>query len=341
MSRASASGSISSAKRLLRWGVVALILVTVLVIAVLELPSLREPTPPPETSPPPQESLEITESVSLTVPDVVQMPPHSFNAQPGTSYLFNYDISTVKPEGTPGTAMYLGVNLACGSTDDGTTRSMGGTQNLITGEPTTLSNQFLLTVDSEEEQSCRVVLSSPNGNAAAVGATIEIDVSWSMEPIQGAVEEFNPDLRLPLVVDPGNREVVLKEKVPLVDVSAMELQGTLQLTSCTIVNGSREGGETMCQAESTNPQGSSFDVEVQARIFGPNGRPCEAKALLDVAEHVDRHTHHQVLHLETEADIIEEPCGTEVEVVVTVDNVGPAPLVVHSNGSSLVLLMEE
>lgn len=335
----SASRPPASRKRWLPWGGVALILIVAVVIAVLLLPPRREPVPPPETTPSPQEPLEISETASLTVPETIKMSPHSFKARPGVNYLLSYDISTVKPEGTPGSAMYLGVNLACGTSDNGTSRSVGGTQNLITGELVELSNQFLLTVESQVEQSCRVILSSPNGNAAAVGSTIDIDVSWSVEPIQGDVKEFDSDLRLPLVVGPDGRAVVFKEKVPLAGVSSAELQGTLQLTSCTIVNGSREGGETMCRAESTDPRGSSFDVEVEARILGQNGRPCESKDLMDAAAHVDRHTHHQVLHLETKANAIEDPCGTEVEVVVTVDNAGPAPLVVHGNGSSLVVLM--
>jgi len=327
-------------KRWLLWGGGALLLAVALVVAVLQLPPWYEPTPPPETSSPPQEPLKIDESASLTVPETIQMSPHSFEAHPGTTYLLSFDISTVKPEGTPGTAMYLGVNLACGAADGGTSRSVGGTQNLITGEPITLSNQLLLTVDSEEEQHCRVVLSSPNENAAAVGATVDIDVSWSMEPLQGDAEEFDPDLRLPLVVDPGKRAIAFKEEVPLAGVSAVELQGTLQLTSCTIVNGSSEGGEPMCRAEHTDDRGSSFDVEVQARILGPDGRPCGTENLMDATAHVDRHTHHQVLHLETKSDSIKDPCGMEVEVVVTVDNAGPAPLVVHGNGSSLVVLMD-
>lgn len=102
----------------------------------------------------------------------------------------------------------------------------------------------------------------------------------------------------------------------------------------------------MCKAEHTDDRGSTFDVEVQARILGQDGllgqdgRPCGAENLMDATAHVDRHTHHQVLHLETKSDSIEDPCGTEVEVVVTVDNTGPAPLVVHGNGSSLVVLTD-
>lgn len=338
MSRTSTSAT--TKKSWLLWGGGALLLAVALVVAVLQLPLWHEPTPPPDTSQPPQEPLKVDELASLTVPGTARTSPHSFKAHPGTTYLLSFDISTVKPEGTPGTAMYLAVNLACGTADGGTSRSVGGTQNLITGEAVTLSNQFLLTVDSEEEQVCRVALSSPNESAAAVGATVDIDVSWSMEPLQGDAEEFDPELRLPLVVDPGERAIAFKEEVPLAGVSAVELKGTLQLTSCTIVNGSREGGEPMCKAEHTDDRGSSFDVEVQARILGPDGRPCGAENLMDATAHVDRHTHHQLLHLETEADAIEDPCGTEVEVVVTVDNTGPAPLVIHGNGSSLVVLMD-
>lgn len=322
------------------WGGGAILLAIALAAAVLQLSPWYDPTPPPEASPSSQEPLEVDDSASLTVPETIEMPPHSFKAHPGVMYLLSFDISTVKPEGTPGAAMYLGVNLACGATGGGTTRSIGGTQNLTTGKPIILSNQFLLTVGSEEELYCRVVLSSPNENAAAVGATVDIDVSWSMEPLQGSAEEFNPDLRLPLVVDPDERAIVFKEEVPLSGVSAAELQGTLQLTSCTIVNGSSEGGAPMCKAEHTDDRGSSFDVEVQARILGPDGRPCGKESLMEATAHLDRHTHHQMLHLETKSDSIKDPCGTEVEVVVTVDNAGPAPLVVHGSGSSLLVLMD-
>src|SRR5699024_10037055 len=160
------------------------------------------PLPPRSSSPPGArtssdstglpggQSMVVETSERLTVPEPLRLEPRTFTAHAGQSYLLKFEIATVKPEGSPGAAMYFGANLACGSSSTGTTRSIGGTQNLVTGERVTLSNQFILSVDATENQACRVVLSSPNESAAAVGTTVDVDVRWTMTSVPENAHEL-------------------------------------------------------------------------------------------------------------------------------------------------------
>lgn len=331
----------SSIRRLLLIFGVALGTVALVVGALIYLPSPAPRPPSPTESPSPtddseEQSMEVEASTSLTVPEIVRMEPRTFTAYAGTMYLLKFEISTVKPEGSPGTAMYFGVNLACGGEAGGTTRSIGGTQNLITDEAVTLSNQFLLSVDSTELQSCRVVLSSPNEDAAAAGTTVEVDVRWSMTAVSDGARELDPEKRLPLVVDPGESRIVFREAVPGPAGETLSLIGTLHLTTCTMVNGSREGGEVLCDEESIDSGGSSFDVEARARLLGLDGVACDGTDTSSEDAHVGRRVHHQMLPLGQRVDIPESTCGDSVELLVVVENQGPAPLVVHGVSSSYI-----
>lgn len=313
-----------------------------LVVGVLNILQPPAPTPPSrtestsQTNGPGEQSTEVETSTKLTVPETVRMESHEFTAYAGATYLLEFEVSTAKPEGSPGTAMYFGVNLACGGEAGGTTRSIGGTQNLVTGESVTLSNQFLLRSGDTELQSCRMVLSSPNEDAAARGTTVEVDVRWSVTAVAEDARELDTKKRLPLVVDPGESKTVFRETVPEPEGKALQLIGTLHLTTCTMVNGSTEGGEALCDEESVNSNGSSFGVQTRARLLGQDGEACDDVEMPLEEAHVGRHVHHQLLRLEQRVDIPESSCGNSVELLVVVENQGPAPLVVHGKSSSYI-----
>lgn len=335
----------SSRRAWLLIGAIAVALIVGLGV-IVGYPS-NDPDPsPPSTSPPTtgQEprGVEVRDEASLTVPQTLRSANGSFDTVQGQKYLLRFEVSTMKPEGSAGAAMYLGVSLNCVGEGGGRTRSIGGTQNLVTGEPTTLSNQFVL-VGGGEAQSCNVSMSAPYDEVAAAGVTIEADVRWSAQPIDPSSFEISAEERLPTEVPVGGRELAFTRTIDLDEVRGRSVNvfGTLHLTACTGVNGSREDGKTWCDATTADSGGSEVDLVLRADLLDAEGRPCGEVAVQADALHIDRFTHHRLTTFSHEAVVPEDACGVSLRFSLTVATQGPAPVVVHSSASSFVVVNGE
>ena len=322
--------------------------IAVLILLIIVFGSVRHS--PPESSQQPiypperrEAPLTVEQSVSLTVPDNVRTETHSFYVQAGRSYLLSFTVSTVKPRGTPGTAMYLGISLGCTGGGDREVRSVSGTQNILDDEPVRLSNQFLMTATQSGQRSCNVQVSSPNESAAAVGATVDVDVKWEQTPVGEDAQALAAGDRLPAVVQAGERRAAFRGTIDIANARNKELWliSTLHLTTCTIVNGSREGGEPMCIESEIDSEGSSVDVDLRANVLDENGGRCDSLEVFEDSLHIDRKTHHQLLSLSRKEHLPAELCGETLEFVLAVDNGGPAPLVVHGGSSSFIFVLED
>lgn len=282
------------------------------------------------------------ETVTLSVPGSVRTESTSFPVREGTSYLLSFEIQAIKPDASPGAAMYLGVTLACSGGEEGEAHSIGGTQNLLDGESATLTNHFLLTAQKDGIRSCNVLVSSPYEHVAAVGTEIDINVIWSQAPAGQSAMELDSAQRLPVVIPAGDTEVAFTGTVELDGLEGTSLQvlSTLHLTTCTIVNGSREGGEPMCLESDTDPAGSTFDAELTAYLVDPQGTSCERLESFGERAHVDRKTHHMLMSLDKQSRLPRTLCGERAQFELVVHNAGPAPLVVHGGASSFIILTE-
>lgn len=323
-------------------GVLAVVLVFVVSVVLVNLPSGEEPTPPagPTTSEaaPGEEPLEVSTSTTLTVPDTQRLEPQSFDADEGATYLLQFEASTTKPADSPGDAMYFGASLACGGPDDGTLRSVGGTQNVRTGETVTIRNQFLLTIETPGRHLCRVSLNSPNEDAAAEGTTAEITSAWSATEIEAPAFEARADERLPRTADAEERVRAFRQEIDLDDVPGrrLDLSSTLHLTTCTGINGSREDGKAWCDEETVDLEGSSLEVSYRADVLDTAGEVCESRELATTQARIVRYTHHRVMHQELEMREPLSDCGERVALDVVVENHGPAPVVIHRSNSTLL-----
>lgn len=304
-------------------------------------PAPQDPSSPTSSETTPHEGAAASEKVSLTVPETVRTSAESFPVAAGERYLLRFDVSTVKPAGSPGSAMYFGVSLSCAGPDGVDSQSIGGTQNILPGEPVTLSNQFLYSVSGGGERTCRVAVSSPHQGAAATGTTVEVEVDWSATSVDDSALAPDSSELLPRVIPPGERAPAFVQEVELARLGREEIKvlGTVHVTTCTIVNGSREGdGEHLCVEAETDGRGSAYDVELRVDVIGPDVSACAIVDLLRDERHVDRRTHHQMLSLDRRAELPATSCGDTVRIQLTVDNSGPAPLVVHGMSSSLLVL---
>lgn len=288
----------------------------------------------------PDTPLVVQERSRLTVPYTENMKSQKFDAKSGRWYLLKFEATTSKPEGSPGDAMYFGAGLACGGPDGGTMRSIGGTQNVRTGETVTIRNQFLLEIEESGTHSCRLSLNSPNADAAAKETSVEVISQWSATRLEAPAFEAEGSKRLPRIINPGERAAAFRFTVNLADVPSrrLDLLSTLHLTTCTGTNGSREDGKTWCLGDDVDLEGSSLRVEYREDVLGADGKVCETRMLSARPIEIVRYTHHQVLSFEQNPDEPLDACGETVRYVVAVENDGPAPVLVHRSNSTLLLL---
>lgn len=294
------------------------------------------PTPPPAPVPP----VSVLDEAALTVPQELRAAHGSFFLEAGESYLVRFETSTVKPPEEPGLGMYLGITFGCSGADGGVSEWIGGTENLLPGEPATYRNQLLLSPDEDEVVTCSVRANAPYDDVASTGATVDLDIRWRVTRAEGAAVSTPAPARLPLTVDAGTRAVAFSQEIPLDDLAEprVRMLSSLHVTTCTVVNGSREAGRTWCGPEDLHEAGSAVGIQLRLDVLGADGEVCGRIAVADTSESVTLERHHRLLALEETAEVPASVCGERLRAAVVVENRGPASLVVHAANSSLITL---
>lgn len=303
----------------------------------------EEPSAAPVTPPPfPVAPVSTVDDATLTVPEETRFAQNTFWAEAGAAYVVTMELESMKPEGSGGRSMYLGVTLSCSPQNGGPGISVGGTQNMLTGEETSYRNQGIISVPEDGAIDCSIKASAPYDDVASDGTTFQIDATWRAEPVDGAAAEYSEE-GLPRTVAVGADEVVMTVDVPLEPAGEDELRAltTLHLTACTGINGSREDGRAWCSEAILDEGGSTVSAELRAELVDASGAVCGTLGTeATESDHIDIWRHHRLLSLELEATLPEDPCGETVRISASVHNEGPAPLVVHRSNSSLVVVGE-
>src|SRR5699024_1174131 len=300
-------------------------------------PGVQPSRPPEATS---EAVLEVVDRTTLSVPETLRMEGRSFEADVEETYLLQFEATTTKPTNSAGDAMYFGASLACGGPNGGTLRSVGGTQNVRSSEQVTISNQFLLRIEESGSHTCRLSLNSPNEDAVAAGTEAVVDTRWTATRVEGFAVEASADEQLPRAIDPGEKATAFSVSVDVEDFPKREIDvlGTLHVTTCTGTNGSREDGRTWCEEEGVDLDGSGVEVTYHTDVLDASGEVCASAVGSRTRARIVRFTHHRMLHV---AQPFREPlstCRSSARMVVTVQNAGPAPVVVHRSTSTLVVL---
>lgn len=278
------------------------------------------------------------DDVSLTLPQELRAAHGTFFLEGGKSYVATFAVSTVKPPEEPGLGMYLGVTFSCAGEDGGGSKWIGGTENLLRGDPVTYRNQLLLTPETDQVVSCSVRANAPYDDVAAAGATVDLDIQWQVAEAAGQAVSTPPEERLPMAVDHEGRAFAFTEQIDAQDrdVHKVSMLSSLHLTTCTVVNGSREDGRTWCAKDDLDEKGSTFDAELRVDVLDARGAVCATVGKETVTETLPLERHHQLLSLAAEFTVPDDLCGTALRASVVVDNRGPASLVVHGANSSLI-----
>lgn len=303
--------------------------------------STSTPAPAPTTPPPyPEPPMSRTDTDSLLVPEEARFAQGTFWARSGESYLVTFTLEGTKPEESGGRSMYLGVTFSCSPKNGGPGITVGGTQNILTGETAQYRNQGLITVPEDGAIDCSISTSAPYDDVASAGATVPISGAWEVEEVSGAAAFASTD-GLPTSVAAGTDSVVLAEDVPFEEAADGEVRAmtSLHLTTCTGVNGSREDGRLWCDEADLDEAGSTVTTSLTAQLVDPGGEVCgDLGAVSTAPDLIDMYRHHRLLSLGLAEEMPVEPCGTIVRLAVTVHNDGPAALVVHRSNSSMVIV---
>lgn len=280
--------------------------------------------------------VHVEDSGTLEIPGESVLGSSSFPVNGDRKYLVQLSITAEKPEDSPGRATYMGYTLSCASDGDRAgTVSVGGTQNLVNGEAVTLETAALLPGTDDTEYRCRVVVANRYDDVASVGSEIPLSLQWTATPVGTESTSIDLDRELPRTVEPGET-VELYEGRALPEPSGenhVAVIAHLHSTTCTIVNGSREGGRAWCDEETLDEAGSTAEYRVE--VEQPNGpSTCRTSRSYDV--HIDGLVHHYVASLTRELRQ-EASCGGPITARVTVHNEGPAPLVLHRQNSEIIV----
>lgn len=333
---------------LLGGGALILLLAVVLVVGVVGLagrggdgnptsqtaPSTAAPTPPPFPAAP----YAVSDEALLTVPEETRIAQGTFWAEAGAEYVVTMDLRSTKPEGSGGRSMYLGVTLSCSPRAGGPGISVGGTQNMLTGEETTYRNQGLISMPEDGGVDCSIKLSAPYDDVASRDTTFPAGASWEVRRADAAAQAPT-DTVLPTTIAAGATEDVLTAELPIDEAGeGLEALSSLHLTACTGVNGSREDGRAWCREDALDEGGSTVTLRARMELVGEDGNACaELAAQALPADRIELHRHHRLLSLALETSLPERPCGRQARVTLAVHNDGPAPVVVHRTNSSLLL----
>lgn len=196
----------------------------------------------------------------LTLPQTFRFAQGEFYLQAGSTYLVSFDLSTVKPEEAPGAGMYLEVSFSCTTEDGRGVGSIGGTENLLPAEPVSYVNHLLVEPQADGVHSCSVRVNAPYDDVAAAGTTIDLTAHCWVTEIDGSAHQAVAEEHLPQTITPGRPEVAIQQEIPADELAAtsLEVLSSLQVTTCTGINGSTENGRTWCTPRTwTRPEAAS------------------------------------------------------------------------------------
>lgn len=296
-----------------------------------------------ETSPAQRPALvpfSAVQTIPMTFPGKERSESRSFSVSAGEKYLLRFDVDAEKPAKSDGHSFMLGVSLDCTDEKGRSVASLGGTENLLTGDPVTFSNQVVLAPERDAVYTCSMLANAPDAELAARGTSFSVHSTWKVEKAVGIAAPGAHVGSLPRVIPEETGQEVLRRDIPVAALTQRELEVlvSLQLTTCTGPGGSTEGGTQWCTPDVIDPTGSHFRFEVRFDVIGADGKKCGTIDSGRRHEYLNTYQHHQLYHVEKSIVIPSDLCGDRIRTSVNLRNSGPAGLLVHENATSMVTL---
>lgn len=314
---------------------VTLAVITSLVIFGCVVLSGEDDATDPPAKAPPSAAPSASSRSTATLPHRVDAVSLEFEAPEKEPVLVGLSITATFTASTgEQRALYSILGVSCGSLDGPTnTQSVSGTENL-THQTTRQMNQLLsYDVETPGKHRCNATVAAPNWDPEHGDAELSIEAEIRLvAPDAPAFYYASTDSENPIVLDPGEEVTAVDETFPLEAGATGDLgvwSGT-HVTTCTIINGSRDQTETnLCTEPKLDREGSTISTKtVVQQLDGDT--VCRTVTADRSLDSIDRTVHHRLLDSRTRIDgFLSAPCGDRLRVIHEVANDGPAALVVH------------
>lgn len=282
-------------------------------------------------------------SQSMELPGEERVASVEFGADSGSTAVVTFDTdATLDSSLGDQRAAYTVTGVSCASVDDedGST-SQTGTENLENEQSRELTVRLVYQVQTSGTQRCNATVRVPNWDAGGgARASMDLDSTLSVDQDPSAVQAaVQPEAQEPIIVGRDDKDIVIDQTldIPASD-SDLQVSATSHVTTCTIENGSKDQtDQNLCTPDILDERGSTVTVHSYADVLS-DGKMCERVEIQDEKVHIDNTVHHKLLG--TAPDSVGElknPCGDQIRLVQTVENSGPAPVVVHRKSSNMVL----
>ncbi|MCG7426672.1 hypothetical protein MHY20_03430 [Helcobacillus sp. ACRRO] len=279
------------------------------------------------------------EKASFTIPGQITVAKKSFPVNQGQPYHVSFSMTPAPSSLADGAAAaFIGVRMECRRSDGTLLGQTGGTRNIEPGDATAFTNQMLITADRPTTATCVLHVYNTVSEVSAAGSTIPVEASWTAIAADPSAASAPLENWLPATLQPKDREVaasIILDPRTSGDVTG---RSTLHLTTCTILNGSTEGGRRLCSTPGLDDAGSTAALEFRTVALDDSGRVCGTYGRTETRIRISRLRHHELVPLTHRATIPppNDRCGKELRMQVRVLNEGPADLVVHRANSSLI-----
>src|SRR5699024_5518864 len=132
-------------------------------------------------------------------------------------------------------------------------------------------NQGLISVPVDGGVDCSIKLSAPYDDVASDGTTFPVEATWRVARADDTAEA-STDQVLPTVIAPADEEELLTVDLALEspgdDLRALS---SWHLTTCTIVNGSREDDKAWCDEDALDEAGSTATLRGRMDLIDADG----------------------------------------------------------------------
>ena len=281
-------------------------------------------------------------SAELTLPADERVGSVDFEAERGSRLIVALDVDAMLDASTADLrGAYSVVGITCtGMESSSSSDSMSGTQNLLYQEATTLRTQFVYTAQTDGAQRCNASFRAPNWEPGFGDATADIESHLTVtETEDGLAEEAVPESQSPIVPDAGGTVTAIDKTVEIEQhLEWIGFSSTSHLTTCTIENGSRDQtDDNLCTPDMLDERGSTVDVTISVDVLD-GGEVCRRFEVQEFSEHISHQVHHRILSVSpVRIELPEGLCGDSIRMMQTIDNEGPAPVVVHRGSSNIVV----
>jgi hypothetical protein len=154
-------------------------------------------------------------------------------------------------------------------------------------------------------------------------------------PIRWGITGQNPNA-WPVILRPGQRhDAVPVSGTAPAGATTIRLAGDIKLTTCTVVNGSRENGSpNLCAANRVNRAGTRIRVTLVGQQRNTRGGYCQTRAVSTRLVHINRYVHHATVTQIGTFPISRAPgCTRNVRVKLYISVLSGADVVVHRRGT--------